>query len=285
MTTKNTPLSLREIQLVELDILKRLVQIFEIHNIHYILCGGTMLGAVRHQGFIPWDDDIDILVPRDDYERLKSLARRENEKSQSLRLRLPGDKGNAYPFIKATDINYIVKDTKRDERYPAYIWVDVFPMDHFPDNEAEHRKCIKHITALVQILSSNTITKEYLKTRGYYSNPLKMAKLFVSRVLYLILGGNSAISGRIDNYARKMDKHNKQSYHVGDGAWPNGMKDYFPLEAVVPVMKHTFEDSEFNIPVNYDKYLTLFYGDYMTIPPAGERQDHHIEVYRVEGST
>ena len=117
MTTKNTPLSLREIQLVELDILKRLVQIFEIHNIHYILCGGTMLGAVRHQGFIPWDDDIDILVPRDDYERLKSLARRENEKSQSLRLRLPGDKGNAYPFIKATDINYIVKDTKRDERY------------------------------------------------------------------------------------------------------------------------------------------------------------------------
>ena len=79
-----------------------------------------------------------------------------------------------------------------------------------------------------------------------------------------------------------MDHRFRNSGYVGDGAWPSGMKDYFPLDAVEPIMKHKFEDSEFNIPVNYDKYLTLFYGDYMTIPPEDKRQDHHITVYRVE---
>ncbi|MBQ6196101.1 MAG: LicD family protein [Lachnospiraceae bacterium] len=275
-------LSLREIQLEELKILKTLTFFFAKHDIHYILCGGSMLGAVRHEGFIPWDDDIDILVPRDDYEKLKVLYKNEKAGLEGIKLTLPGDKGSPHSFIKAINTDYIVKEKTRNEEYQAYLWVDVFPMDHFPDDEKTHRKYLRKISTLVKILSSNTITKEYLISRGYYSNVVKRVKLLVSQCAYHILGGSQKIALRIDRVARDMDTKFKSSDHVGDGAWPNGMKDYFPMRAVEPVMLHDFEDTQFYIPENYDEYLTLFYGDYMRIPPVEERQDHHIEVYQVE---
>ena len=278
----NKPLSLREIQYAELGILHRLVRFFEANGIHYILCGGSMLGAVRHNGFIPWDDDVDLLVPREDYEKIRQLYRSGEAEIEGVVLTLPGDKGSSYPFIKAQDRSYVVMEDKRDEEHRAFVWVDVFPMDHFPDDEATHQKYVKKITRLVQILSSNTITKEYLISRGYYTNPIKRVKLLGSQILYRLMGGSEKISRKIDRTARDMDTKYKTSNHVGDGAWPNGMKDYFPMEAVEPVEKHKFEDGEFNIPKNYDLYLTLFYGDYMKIPPESEREDHHITVYRVE---
>ena len=79
-----------------------------------------------------------------------------------------------------------------------------------------------------------------------------------------------------------MNKKFQNSNHVGNGVWPNGMNDYFSVSDVRPVIKHKFEDSEFNIPLNYDSFLTHFYGDYMQIPSVEERQNHHITVYRLE---
>ncbi len=79
-----------------------------------------------------------------------------------------------------------------------------------------------------------------------------------------------------------MNEKYRSSGYVGDGVWPSGMNDYFPLNTVEPVIKHRFEDGEFNIPENYDAYLKIFYGDYMRIPPESERSDHHITVYKVK---
>ena len=275
--TKRNMLTLREIQMVEYNILCELTKYFEKNGIHYILCGGTMLGAVRHNGFIPWDDDIDLLVPREDYEKVRKIYS-EKDDIGGIKLKFPGDKGFPYPFIKAVDPNYVAVELVHDEEYRANVWVDVFPMDHFPDEERKHRKYVFMICTLIKILSSNTITKDYLKGRGYYSNPAKMLKLVGSRILFRLLGGKDRIAKRIDKIAHRMDTKYKTSNHVGDGAWPNGMKDYFPLSAVEPVMKHKFEEGEFNIPVNYDAYLSHFYGDYMRVPPPNERVDHHITV-------
>ena len=221
-------------------------------------------------------------MPRRETERrLKEIYRHQDRDIGGMRLTIPGDPGSPHSFIRAYNPELIAFDNKREEAYQAYLWVDVFPMDHFPDDEREHRRCLNTISSLVRVLSSNTISKAYLKSQGYYSNPLKLMKLTVSRALYHLLGGNCRIAARIDQFAKDMDAKYKSSSHVGDGAWPNGMKDYFPLSDVEPVMKHRFESGEFNIPVNYDSYLTHFYGDYMRIPPECEREDHSVTVYRI----
>ena len=147
--TTSQRLTLREVQLVEYGILTRLVRIFEANGIHYLFSGGTLLGAVRHNGFIPWDDDIDLFVPRDDYERLKRLVIAAGRNMDGIMFRLPGDEGSPHSFIKALDPRYVAMEDKRDDEYRTYAWVDVFPLDHFPDGDLAHRFWLARISALV----------------------------------------------------------------------------------------------------------------------------------------
>lgn len=281
MNLEERPLSTREIQMVEYNILKKLVKLFEENGIHYVFGGGTLLGAVRHNGFIPWDDDIDIFIPRDDYERLKALAEGIGHKFEGIELRLPGDYGFPYSFIKAVDKRYVAMEDNRTEEYQAYAWVDIFPLDHFPDQSIAHRFWLMRLSALIMILSSNTVSDDYMRRRGYYSEPIKRVMFAGSKVLCSLLGGSSCVAKRIDYLGKKMDSKFKKSNHVGNGALPNGMKDFYEVAWFEPVMKHAFEDGVFNIPVNYDANLTNFYGDYMQLPPEEKRAAHEIEVYRV----
>ena len=91
MNTEKQKLTLREIQLEELDILLKVRDFFEVHGIRYFLCGGTLLGAARHKGFIPWDDDIDIFVPREDFEKLREIVKASRPVLGSIKFRIPGD--------------------------------------------------------------------------------------------------------------------------------------------------------------------------------------------------
>lgn len=269
-------LSIREIQMVELDILRTVVHWFEKHEIDYCLCGGTMLGAVRHDGFIPWDDDVDILVPRRDYDRIKILIEAGDWHDKMIFFNFPGDEGYPYPFIKARNREYVVVDKFRDKTWPNYIWIDIFPLDHYPDDERAHRHVIKINYFLNRILGAGTMIndKEALLKQRIISKLL--------RTLYFFMGGYRMITVMIDRYAQIMNNRYIDSKHVGDGVWPNGLKDYFSLDSVYPTQKHIFEDDYFSIPVNYDKYLTHFYGNYMQIPPENERVDHNITVFKVK---
>lgn len=277
-------LSAREIQLAEYDILKEFVKLLDANGIEYILCGGSMLGAVRHGGFIPWDDDIDVAILRKDYERLKEIARKDRYVGK-YRIGLPGDDKHIYPFIKVIDESLRIEESLRDSDNNGLdqcLWIDVFPLDHYPDEDRLHKKYLGRIRFLMRAVNVGTLSREFLKKQGWYDSFKKRTLLRAGQLIYRIMGGYRKISVYTDKFSVKMNKKFEYSDHVGDGVWPNGMNDYFNVSMVTPVIKHKFEDGLFSIPEDYDGYLTSFYGDYMTLPPEEKRITHNMNVYRID---
>ncbi len=276
MNNDNERLTLREVQLEELNILLKVTEFLDANNLYYCLCGGTMLGAVRHKGFIPWDDDIDLLMFREDFEKLRAIVREQRPLLDGVVFRLPGDDGYIYPFIKAVNPSIIIDYGKPDDKF---LWVDIFPMDHFPDSKFMHWLYLQRLITLERALSMGTFTDENMRQRGYYDSFTRKIKMNIARFLYKFFGGYEKISRRIDIIAQDMDRKYKDSQHVGDASWPNGMKDYFREEWLRTAARMQFEGYEFNVPEKYDSYLTQFYGDYMTPPPEDKRQTHYLTAY------
>lgn len=281
MTAYGEKLTLREVQLEELDILLKVRDFLEANDIRYSLCGGTMLGAVRHKGFIPWDDDVDLLMMREDFQKLRKIVEDCRPSLGDVEFHLPGDKGYIYPFIKAVNPKIIVDYGKPEDNH---LWIDIFPMDHFPDNKLMHRLYLQRLITLERALSIGTYSDENMRQRGYYDSLPGRLKMYVARGLYRLLGGYEKISRRMDRLAQDMNRKYIDSGHVGDASWPNGMNDYFAVGWCFPTVKMQFEGHELNVPEKYDAYLTRFYGDYMTLPPEEKRQTHYLTAYRVKES-
>ena len=277
MTEYGEKLTLRELQLEELDILLKVRDFLEAHSLPYSLCGGTMLGAVRHRGFIPWDDDIDVLMMREDFQRLRRIVEDSRPSLGDVEFHLPGDKGYIYPFIKAVNPKILVDYGKAEDRF---LWIDIFPMDHFPDGKFMHRVYLQRLITLERALSMGTYSDENMRQRGYYDSLTRRIKMYIARGMYKMFGGYEKISRRLDELAQTMNRKYIHSQHVGDAVWPNGMNDYFHVGWCFPTVKMQFEGHDFCVPENYDSYLTGFYGDYMTLPPEEKRQTHYLAAYR-----
>ena len=263
-------LSLKEIQECELEILKRIVSVLKENNIHYFLAYGTMLGAVRHDGFIPWDDDIDIFVPRDDYEKLKLILRNKGLTEKYLSYGIPGDKGYPYPFIKITDLRYRVQDQNIKDKFQLNLWIDVFPLDHLPDDDVRDKTITIKTSKIMSILSLE-ITK---------MQNANNARIAVKRVIGKLLGGYSGINKYIDRRARRINSSNMNSNVLGNIVWPQYGRDFFSKRMTFPVVSHQFCDESFMIPEDYENHLSYLYGDFMQLPPEEKRQRHYITVYR-----
>lgn len=265
---------IKELQRIELDILVNAVRYFTENDISYFLCGGSMLGAVRHNGFIPWDDDIDVLVPREDYDRLLSGMTAKEIGKDDIDVLKPGMENYPFPYIKVVNTNTLVQDKNIVPQFNnTGVWIDIFPLDHFPDSQIMHRICLYKLKFWRWAIGTH-MKPQGLETGGAIVN------LFF-RVMYKLGGGYKKLTKRIDSIARKMNRKYEKSVHYGDGTWPDSMKDYFEESWVKPVFQHAFENYEFNIPVNYDGYLKRFYGDYMTPPPEDKRNYHFITAFKL----
>lgn len=130
---KNKKLSSEEIKQIELNLLLKLDEICKKYKLRYYLCGGTLLGAVRHKGFIPWDDDIDVLMPREDFEKLLRLEKAETRYGGKDCFLKSGN--SIYPFIKLINTNTVLKEKYLSEEFTTGIWIDIFPLDGMPDDE------------------------------------------------------------------------------------------------------------------------------------------------------
>ena len=265
-------LSLAEIKETELNILKAFANYCDKNNLTYFLCGGTLLGAVRHKGFIPWDDDIDVFMPRPDFERFVQLTGYnpisvDYETSFYRDTKLVAD----YPFAKVIDNRTKVIEKTKSEDKCTGIWIDVFPIDGFSNNTFINKLfCTRKLFwKRLCFTFSDDLSKVDKKK--------KFGKMLVMPFLKLI--GQKRLFGKLDKLCRKYD-FNKSEY-VGCTVWGYKIKEVIPKASLLPPSKIIFEGIEFSAPKDPSVYLSSLYGDFMKLPPEEKRINHEMLAYKL----
>lgn len=265
-----TRLSLREIQQEELNLLLQFHEFCKEKNLIYYLCGGTLLGAVRHKGFIPWDDDIDISMPRPDYERMIQMIRNKETDLQVRAFEL----GNfEFPYAKLINPNLEVK-LEYSTSKASYLWLDIFPIDGLPDSlketEALYKK-VHYLLVLLKIAQAKPGTgKSFVK---------KIIKLFVQPLLNLY--GEKRLANHLKSLAQ--DTPYTSAKWVGGVTWGlNGIGERVPKNEFEKTVFLEFEGLQLPTFSCWEMYLKGMYGDYMKLPPEEKRLTHEMAVHRVE---
>jgi len=258
---------LAEIQQNLLQNLAALHNFFEKNGIRYFVIGGTLLGAIRHRGFIPWDDDIDIGIPRPDYERFLKLATEfYNESGCRYKIcNVRNDKGYFYQFSKSYDtqttaIEQLLKPFKRGT------WVDIFPLDGTFTNYFL-RKLQRKVIGWIQFIL-------YMKAGGCIPsrNPVK---LYIQRLMNRYFPISIEIMDSLINIILKLkDFHDSEYVANLLGYW--GLKEVCRRTVFSSAILLEFESISVYAPCGYDEYLRGVYGNYMKPPPPDKQKSHHL---------
>lgn len=257
-------ISLRELQLEEFKILCMFDELCRKHDINYYLAYGTLLGAVRHNGFIPWDDDIDVMLPRPEYKKLQNVLR-ESGLSEDFTYGDIDNKEYIYPFIKIFYKNSYVKEDKlEDGSNESPIWIDAFPMDGLPSSSLLI-KLVFFIHKIIRKFSYVAIVNP-VKVNGIE----KLATIIVKPFAKLI--GSNNISRFRSFLATKFNYNN--SKYIGNVLTGEGPSNAIRKDVYLPKTTLDFEGRTFPAPLNYDKHLKAIYGNYMELPPIENRQSH-----------
>ncbi len=249
-------LSLDDIKKIEIGILDYVVSICEKHNLRYYLMYGTLIGAIRHKGFIPWDDDIDIMMPRPDYEKLLDIsASSPNSRYQLLSSR---DNGYLYGFAKIVDKQTEIVDETIEKIPGLGIWVDVFPYDGMTNKTSWNNKFCYFLNKF----RGAAVYKEFPQGKGANYLTWKLCRLIGYRFFLNLY----------ERFCRSIPYDSSQ--YVG---LISDMLDYHERELFSQTTKVEFEGKKYDAPIGYDKVLRNYYGDYMQLPPEDQRQTHHIK--------
>lgn len=270
MTTK-------EVQQVSLDILKDVHEFCVKNGIRYSLSGGTLLGAIRHNGFIPWDDDIDIQLPRPDYDRLvQTYVYDKGYKMFCHETKEGKEKNVMYPYARVCDMTRTVVDTgiRPWVSEKVGIWIDILPCDGMPSDEKGARRHIVKAGFLVRQaywvgvrLSSWANLKKGLNLQEKIKFGLKkLGSFFIWYDPFVSL-----------LQIRKKYNYDESEYFFGTPHY--GMREWQPKKNMESFELHKFEDTEFYIMSGWDANLKSLYGDYMQLPPPDKRVRHDFNHY------
>lgn len=267
----------REVQQVLLDMLDLFVKYCEKHGLRYYLVGGTLLGAVRHHGFIPWDDDIDVGMPRRDYERFLKLVETEPVAPhlQAISAKA-GTLSNPYCELlhMGTELERDTSKYIREECQILHLFIDIFPQDGWPESDRAAR-----------ILSKYMDWNRYLVLcgRAKLGKGVSIFRMLAKApvVFFMKLVGYKRILRHMDRVARHFDYDT--SRYVGAITYGiYGPGERCLREDVVNFQKMDFEGRSLCVPGCWDSYLHQIYGDYMTLPPEEKRKTHRLRVWLKE---
>ena len=264
----------KEIQQVLVGMLDDFAAYCEKYKLRYYLVGGTLLGAVRHKGFIPWDDDIDVGMPRPDYERFLKLVK-TNPVNGHL-LAISGEEGTlSNPYCELVHTGtYLERNSSqyiREKCQVLHLFVDIFPQDGWPEDEKEAIRLSRKMKRMRYMIQN---------ARAKIGKGTSIGHIIAKTPLVLIMRcvGYPRIIRKMNQIASRYDYDTAK--YVGAITYGiYGVGERCLHDEVVQFTRVLFENHEYFAPGGYEKYLTQIFGDYMKLPPEKKRRDHQMKVW------
>ena len=267
---------LKTLQQIEIEMLMQIKKICEQNNIEYFLLGGTALGAQRHEGFIPWDDDIDIGMTRDNYNKFLKIT--SHIKLDGYFIQTPEtDSNTPFPYVKFRKNNTkFIEWCNRNIDMHQGIYIDIFPYDNIPDSEDLRYKQFKK----VQILSKMYTWRQTPDISHSSQSIFDIIKSLSRKLVYLTLRiiPRKILIRALD---KELNRYNKEDTLSRSCLFfPKYMVEYMTNDTLYPLKMKSFEGDKYPVPGDIDNYLKTHYGDYMKLPPIEQQIGHRP--YKVE---
>ncbi len=267
-------MTLRDMQIIELDIVKEFIKICKKNELKYYMLGGTLLGAIRHKGFIPWDDDIDVGMPRPDYERFLEIIVNEMPASYGIKTFNNSDNFIKY-HTRLENRNYTFESSSYGNNQKMFSWIDVFPLDGMPNNKIMlelHKFHLLYLRAMTQLSQFNETIDFSNKNRPF------IEKAIIWAGKYLGLGRNKDPKKTMLALDKALKKYSyDDSKYLVNFMGAYKFREMFEKSKYLDGKMYDFEDIQLCGPVDYDFVLTQLYGDYM-IPPKEQEKNRHNTV-------
>lgn len=268
---------IRKLQLEELKILDEFIKICEKNQLRYYSLGGTLLGSIRHKGFIPWDDDVDVAMPRVDYEKFLKLSKDKFNDGFEI-VNYDTDENYRYPWARMITHNMRIINHMANIPREEYAWIDIIPLDGFPNKGIKriiHKLHLSFWWNLNQIVQFDELVDQKRKRSTLGRISLKLASLF--KWLGKIINYKTCL--KHINKALMKYPYDSDSEEIINFLAAYGFDEVFTRESFASYEKYDFEGRKLNGPKGYDDVLTRIYNSsYMELPPVEERNKHHAEI-------
>lgn len=260
-------MDLKKLQKIELDMLLFLIRISEKYELNYIPMGGTLLGTIRHNGFIPWDDDVDVGFVRNQYEKFIQIILSELKDTPYELIAEFSNDDYGLAFSKLIDTRYIIEDKSNNNDVINNVFIDIFPYDKVP-------KCT--VLQKVQYRRFQFWNIAILNRTNYIKKDKFLKKIFINIQSQFLRYSNINFMKK-KREAALIKYSNYTHFDVTNFSARGFQKEYTHLEDIVSTKEVLFEGNLIKVPKGYDRILTHMYGNYMELPPEHDQVGRHVK--------